>query len=59
MLPASSSAAVFIIRARRKTISSLGGRAGRWGRFPVIFRVPVRVAAPSGARPRSHTISER
>src|SRR3954471_4229030 len=29
MLPASSSAAAFIIRARRKTISSLGGRA-RW-----------------------------
>src|SRR3954470_1484252 len=27
MLPASSRAAAFIIRARRKTISSLGGRA--------------------------------
>src|SRR3954452_19170611 len=29
MLPASSSTAAFVIRARRKTISSLGGRAPR------------------------------
>ena len=53
MLPASSSAAAFIFRARRKTISSLGGR-GR--RFPAASRwVGIRAAdgRPDGT-PRAH-----
>ena len=59
MLPASSSAAAFILRARRKTISSLGGTRRPIGRprpgavFPGIpaVRAPRGAAASASTRP--------
>src|SRR3954470_15444427 len=56
MLPASSSAAAFVIRARRKTISSLGGRATpSGGAAPrnIGGRASPRVR-PSAGRARRH-----
>src|SRR4051794_21313924 len=57
-LPASSSAAVFIIRARRKTISSLGGicrrcyGTSRWVQEPV----PPRPDRPVRTHDAGHAI---
>src|SRR3954469_23278487 len=47
MLPASSSAAAFVIRARRKTISSLGGRA-----TPSGGAAPRNIGGPASPRVR-------